>query len=424
MVRDLSVVLTAAAAASAVIAPAAGAACWAPVRDGRNSVVDCRPVGHEQPFVVPAGVSRLTVIAVGARGGDGTPGGISFPASGGVGAVASGAIRVTPGNRIYVLVGGAGGTRALGGAAGFNGGGAGGSGTKAYPSGGGGGGGASDVRTCSTLSRRCNTLASRLIVAAGGGGGGGGGPGLGNATGFGGSVAADGTAAPGAGTGAGGGATSSAGGGGGPGAGSGALGAGGKGAAGAAAADSGGGGGGGGGRYGGGGGANKAATVPNGAGGGAGSSFGPRGTTFAQSKLPQAFVRISFVTPRAPNPPPAVTISRPRSGATVGARGLVVSGRARDASGVRGVALRIERLPRPSGGCTWLYPSTGLRVGPCGEPPSLHATLRSGGRWSYRVASRLRSGSYRVTAYGTDETGIYGNSAPRAARSLRFRVRG
>ena len=41
-----------------------------------------------------------------------------------------------------------------------------------------------------------------------------------------------------------------------------------------------------------------------------------------------------------------MTITRPRSGATVGARGLVVTGRARDASGVRGVALRIERLPR------------------------------------------------------------------------------
>jgi hypothetical protein len=36
----------------------------------------------------------------------------------------------------------------------------------------------------------------------------------------------------------------------------------------------------------------------------------------------------------------------------------------------------------------------------------------------------LPGGRYRATAYGTDETGIYGNSVRRSARSVTFRLRG
>jgi hypothetical protein len=102
---------------------------------------------------------------------------------------------------------------------------------------------------------------------------------------------------------------------------------------------------------------------------------------------------------------------------------LVVRGRATDASGVKGVALRIERMPRAAKRCTWLDPKVGLRRGHCDEPPSLAATLGARGSWSYRVRRALPGGSYRVTAYGTDDTGIYGNSARASARSLRFKVR-
>jgi hypothetical protein len=91
---------------------------------------------------------------------------------------------------------------------------------------------------------------------------------------------------------------------------------------------------------------------------------------------------------------------------------------------VRAVALRIERLPRTSGRCTWLDPFSGLRRASCHEPPSLSATLRSSGSWRYRVPGRidLPSGSYRATAYATDETGIYGNAARGSRRSVTFRL--
>jgi hypothetical protein len=162
-----------------------------------------------------------------------------------------------------------------------------------------------------------------------------------------------------------------------------------------------------------------------GGGGGAGSSFGPPGTRFAVSKLQRGFVRITYATPTTGNPQPSVRILRPSAGGTVAGRRLVVSGRVSDASGVLGVALRIERLPRPSGRCTWLDPVKGLGRGPCSEPPSLLATVRSGRTWSYKLPARiaLPAGRYRIAAYGTDETGVYGNAGGVAARSVTFRVR-
>ncbi len=105
--------------------------------------------GTKQTFVVPAGVTRLTVIARGGEGtgdfvhGAGTPG---FP--GRVYAV----IRVHAGSKLYIFVAGSGRD------GGFNGGGAGGFGN---------GGGGSDVRVGG------DALKDRIIVAAGGGGAGG-----------------------------------------------------------------------------------------------------------------------------------------------------------------------------------------------------------------------------------------------------------
>ena len=209
--------------------------------------------GFEQFWDVPAGVTTVDVVAVGASGGTGSFGGKAA----GKGAVRSGTLPVVPGQRLWIAVGGIGqsspGTGPTGAAGGFNGGAAGGSGL----TGGGGGGGASDVRTVSQFVG--GSLGSRLIVAAGGGGSGGGGV-------FGGAVGGDaglpgGTASSGA---AGGGAgTQTAGG-----APNGTLGAGGVGPDGAGK-DAGGGGGGG--LYGGGGGATL--NTGGGGGGGGGSSF-------------------------------------------------------------------------------------------------------------------------------------------------------
>jgi hypothetical protein len=137
--------------------------------------------GAQDTFVVPAGVSSVHVFAVGAPGaaGDFYPINGASPAPGGAGARVSGDLTgLTPGDTLYVNVGGAptGGDDCAAGIncnGGFNGGGNSGGGNL-IASTGGGGGGASDVRT----QPRTVPLASddsRLIVAAGGGGGGAGG---------------------------------------------------------------------------------------------------------------------------------------------------------------------------------------------------------------------------------------------------------
>jgi hypothetical protein len=107
--------------------------------------------GGEQCYTVPAGITSLYVIANGANGSGGTS---NQP--GGTGAHVEGRIPVTPGQTLYVYVGGNGGTPG----GGFNGGGSGNNNR------GGGGGGATDIRTTS------GGLNTRLLVAGGGGGAG------------------------------------------------------------------------------------------------------------------------------------------------------------------------------------------------------------------------------------------------------------
>jgi hypothetical protein len=112
--------------------------------------------GQEQTFVVPAGVTQITANVYGGAG------------AGGRGGYVVATIRVKPGQRLRIFVGGngtAGQGTYRGGAGGFNGGGA---GACSYVSGGGscggGGGGASDIR------RGGSDLPNRVIVAGGGGG--------------------------------------------------------------------------------------------------------------------------------------------------------------------------------------------------------------------------------------------------------------
>lgn len=102
--------------------------------------------GAEQQYVVPAGVYLIKVDASGAQGQSGNAG-----SSGGLGARAQATIAVTPGETLYIYVGGLNG---------YNGGG---TGYSTY----GNGGGASDVRQSG------NGTGNRVVVAGGGGGGGG-----------------------------------------------------------------------------------------------------------------------------------------------------------------------------------------------------------------------------------------------------------
>lgn len=248
--------------------------------------------GSEQTFTVPDGITSITVVAVGAAGGDGD--GI-----GGRGAVVTANLAVTPNSTLYVNVGGNG----AGAGAGYNGG-----GFSRYGS---GGGGASDVRTVSAANP--NSLQSRLLVAAGGGGagegadcssgdGGGSGGDAGSAGGAGGACP-DGT--PG-GTGGGAGTQTQGGVGGSPNGQAGSLGQGGSGGAypfGDTHYSNGGGGGGG--LYGGGGGGTNnddSDNYPSGrGGGGGGSSLVPDGgsVTLDDTRTPQI-----TITYTAPNTPP------------------------------------------------------------------------------------------------------------------------
>jgi hypothetical protein len=144
---------------SVVVAVAVGALAVTDL--ARAETVTFLPTGTEQTFTVPPGVTSLHAIAVGGRGGTGASNG----GGGGFGALATADLPVTPGQVLYVEVGGNGPSD---GSAGFNGGGTGGAGSSAA---GGGGGGASDVRTAPRAAG--SSLLTRLITAAGGGGGGG-----------------------------------------------------------------------------------------------------------------------------------------------------------------------------------------------------------------------------------------------------------
>ena len=122
--------------------------------------------GEPQQFIVPAGVTLITVDAYGARGGDGwnVDNGGSVKGVGGLGGSVQATLAVTAGETLYIYVGGAGEDATTGpGAGGWNGGGDGEGSDSGYL--GGGGGGASDVR------RGGQALTDRILVAGGGGSG-------------------------------------------------------------------------------------------------------------------------------------------------------------------------------------------------------------------------------------------------------------
>ncbi len=152
-------------------------------------------------WVVPAGVTEISVKAWGAGGGGGSTNSSSGGAGGGAGFV-EGTIAVTPGETLTLKVGGAGKAGLVSGGSGvggLNGGGAGGPGCTSYCAGGGGG--------YSGIFRE----SSPLFVAAGGGGGGVGYGSVGGSGGVGGGIVG-GSGGLGAATGAAGGGSQSAGG--------------------------------------------------------------------------------------------------------------------------------------------------------------------------------------------------------------------
>ncbi len=114
-----------AAVGTATVAPAGTA--------GSTTTVTYTATGQEQRFVVPPGVTRVRVVAVGGPGGD-------SEGAGGRGAVVTATLAATAGATLYVEVGGAG---QVSGRGSFN---SGGAGTEDAAEGSGGGDGASDIR--------------------------------------------------------------------------------------------------------------------------------------------------------------------------------------------------------------------------------------------------------------------------------------
>ncbi len=119
--------------------------------------------GNYETYIVPPGITLIQIETWGAQGQALTVEDYSG-STGGLGGYAQGELTVTPGQTIYIYVGGEGQDNAPG----YNGGGDGGYGTPSTGTGGygGSGGGASDVRVGGL------NLTDRVIVAGGGGGGG------------------------------------------------------------------------------------------------------------------------------------------------------------------------------------------------------------------------------------------------------------
>jgi Glycine rich protein len=143
-----------------------GEACMASQCSPRSAFFSF--TGNDQTFVVPNGISQVTVYALGANGPCATSwcstvlGQPNVSPTTGIGGSLTATIPVTPGETLVVVVGDG------SGATGYGGGGSGGteSCTSTYDNGASSGGGASDVR------QGGNGLANRVVVAGGGGGNG------------------------------------------------------------------------------------------------------------------------------------------------------------------------------------------------------------------------------------------------------------
>lgn len=135
------------------------------IATGVSSQTTYNYTGSMQTYVVPACVTSVNIASYGAQGAN-SQDRLTTNAAGGLGAYVTGNLVVTPGETLYIFVGGQGNTNGNGG---YNGGGIGGSSAAGGGCFGGpaaGGGGASDVR------RNGTTLADRVLVAGGGGGSG------------------------------------------------------------------------------------------------------------------------------------------------------------------------------------------------------------------------------------------------------------
>jgi PKD domain/Bacterial Ig domain len=113
--------------------------------------------------------------------------------------------------------------------------------------------------------------------------------------------------------------------------------------------------------------------------------------------------------------PPVVAIDSPRPHQTLrlGARGILLRGRATDSggSGVERVQLAMQLVSsaqhfKTGGGCIWFNGKGGLSLTACARPPYFAAKYANG-RWSFRMnpATRIPAGTYVVRVRATDFAG-------------------
>jgi PKD domain len=111
------------------------------------------------------------------------------------------------------------------------------------------------------------------------------------------------------------------------------------------------------------------------------------------------------------------------------------SGTAADKSGVARVFFTVQKVTGSSQSgvvtgsatskCRWLDPKKGIKLVSCAKPFVISGKLKSDGTWSYSVkkAIKLAKGTYRVVVYGLDKTGAIGNSAAKADRNIKFKLK-
>jgi hypothetical protein len=118
---------------------------------------------------------------------------------------------------------------------------------------------------------------------------------------------------------------------------------------------------------------------------------------------------------------------------------LAFGGAATDKSGVAFVLLTLEKIGADNSSttakasqstaskaqCTWFDAKKGLLKVSCVKPKLIVAKLAKDGSWSFIVSSKVKrpsAGLYRLSAFGADGSGAFGNSAPSKDAVIRFRL--
>ena len=104
---------------------------------------------------------------------------------------------------------------------------------------------------------------------------------------------------------------------------------------------------------------------------------------------------------------------------------IQIAGLSKAASGtMQRVLVTLQKTGSTGGSktkCRFYDASKGLRLVSCSKPKLITARLvkdSAGGEWTYNVPTTrpLSPGRWKISAYGVDTTGAFGNSAPRAPR--------